>query len=390
MDSELIIRVVIDNLPTPDSRLISKFACCSKMSNKFARDYMNSLNVSEYLEKLGSGRKVFQTYLRTKARCASCNQTLTNLFNPLSSMNPTCENCTSQRFTYTTDAKRRYRLTSAELAKLDCIVTYHKTYRTELRQYPLNIVKSYSYFKHKGLPPLYIQHKDSQIRKRRHNQLDEMLAISIPQEYQSQLRNWEVCQTFVKSGIRGVRDMRSILGAYKPLKDTLNALDANHIEPLEYLIAYADNPVDTVGKIEHRLNYEATKSQRREELKNALAVHGLELRNDSVVCAEYIQQGTGELESIVKLMRQMNFFYKHTNYPVIYSQLSSQAYRIAKNDIYNEYGWVENLYYFEDLLEERIDRIQLSRVAKETVVNSLPADGIPEYLLPINQFVSSS
>jgi hypothetical protein len=378
MDSELVLKVVLDNLLTPDSRLISRIACCSKECNQLARDYMDTLNTLGYLRTLGSGRKLLQTHLRTKTRCALCNQTLTNLCNPLSIKNPTCEDCTSQRFIYTTDAKRQYRMTPGELAKLDCIVTYHKTYHTELRQYTLHIVKSYSYLKHKGLPPPYTHHTDSQIRKRRQNQLDEMLSTSIPLEDQVTLRNWEVCKTFIKSGNRGVRDMRRILSAYKPLKEALRPLNASHIEPLQFLVSYADNPLATMQGIQERL----ASDHRREELQKALAIHSLKLRNDSNVCAKYIQDGVGDLESIVKLMRQMDYFYKQSNYPKIYRRLLSEAYHTAKTDIYNEYGWIENLYYFEELLEERIDRPHLSRIAKAMVIKSLPDDKIPEFLLP--------
>ena len=143
MDTELVIRIVLDNLSTPDSRVLSRISCCSKDLFRIARDILETVHPRAM--QWGTGKKLLQTHTRTKTKCALCNQILTNLFNPLSHVNPSCEDCTRKRFIFTTEAQRRYRLTPAELARLDCLVTYHKTYHTELRQYPLHVVKAYSY-----------------------------------------------------------------------------------------------------------------------------------------------------------------------------------------------------------------------------------------------------
>lgn len=379
-NAELVIQIVLDNLPTPEAKVISRIACCSKDLHRMAQDYLASINIKN-LKLGGSGRKLLQTHTRTKSLCVHCNRKLTNLFNPLSQLNPSCEDCTKSRHIFTTEAQRRYRLTPTELAKFDCIITYHKTYHTELRQYPLHLIKAYSYLKHKGLPPPYVHHKDSQTRKRRQEQMESMLTKHIPVEHHQSLHDWIVVKSFIKSGDKGVREMQRILSAYKPLKEAVAALEsATHpIDILQYLVVYSENPEASLNMIRDRISDEQARDQRREDLKTALATHGLQLRSDSAVCEQYIQNGAGNLETTVRLMRQMDYFHKHTNYPRIYSQLLQDAYDTATQEIHDEHGWIENHYYFEELLEERIDRHALSREAKEIVLETLV--DVPDYLI---------
>lgn len=50
------------------------------------------------------------------------------------------------------------------------------------------------------------------------------------------------------------------------------------------------------------------------ELRDALAARGLELREDSRLCAEYIIDGDGDIEEIVDMMEEMSFLFQKTMY----------------------------------------------------------------------------
>ena len=66
------------------------------------------------------------------------------------------------------------------------------------------------------------------------------------------------------------------------------------------------------------LTHEENQKERRAELKRALAVYGLELRTDSTQCDRYINTGKGvngeTLDGVVRVMRQMDFYYRETDY----------------------------------------------------------------------------
>lgn len=384
MDIELVIQLTLANLPLPDPKIISKVSCLNRECNKIAKDYMSSVNLLKYIHTLGKGRKVHQTNLRTKSKCALCNAVLTDLNNPLSPVNPCCVLCTRQNFIFTTEAHQVYRLTLNELSKLDSLITYHRTYRTELRQYSLPIVKAVSYIKHKGLPPAFIRHKESPTRKHRFAQFTEMLKKLIPPDGQDEVINWKVSKAFLKNGAGGVRKMRNILAAYKPLKEAIDAIVAtaslHPTSPLEYLVDYVDAPEATLERIRAHIANEINKVKHKNELEAALANYGLALRSDSSVCAKYIREG-GDLDTTVKLMRQMDYFFRKTDYPAVYGELIEEAYHDAKHEIYETYGWIENAWYYEELLEERINRHQISRQAKEIVVTSL--NDLPDFMIPL-------
>lgn len=54
--------------------------------------------------------------------------------------------------------------------------------------------------------------------------------------------------------------------------------------------------------------------ERKNILIDKLAAHGLQLRDDSVLCNSYIDRGRGDLNKIVKTMKEMDWYYKNTDY----------------------------------------------------------------------------
>lgn len=92
------------------------------------------------------------------------------------------------------------------------------------------------------------------------------------------------------------------------------------------------------------LTHEDNQKERRADLKRALAAHGLELRTDSTQCDRYINTGRGvngeNLDGVVKVMRQMDFYYRETSYTKFVGQLKYE---------YREFG---ERYDMDFILEE--------------------------------------
>ena len=53
---------------------------------------------------------------------------------------------------------------------------------------------------------------------------------------------------------------------------------------------------------------------RYDKLMRVLKRYGLDLRDDSVICRNYIRFGEGKPEKIGKIMNEMRFFFAHTDF----------------------------------------------------------------------------
>ena len=60
------------------------------------------------------------------------------------------------------------------------------------------------------------------------------------------------------------------------------------------------------------------RQQRQEELETKLHQRGLELRSDSRLCDAYIDHGKGNVDEIVNIMHEMDFYHQHTEYRAFY------------------------------------------------------------------------
>jgi hypothetical protein len=56
------------------------------------------------------------------------------------------------------------------------------------------------------------------------------------------------------------------------------------------------------------------RTERENKLKTKLDEYGLTLRTDSKLCSQYINNGNGNLEEIVRIMKGMEFLYNNTKY----------------------------------------------------------------------------
>lgn len=125
--------------------------------------------------------------------------------------------------------------------------------------------------------------------------------------------------------------------------------------PVDHPIArwYVENGIDT-------LPYVVACVQRDRDLRAALAQRGLELREDSRLCENYVKRGRGTVHEIVDIMDEMRFYHAHTNYA---------TYR---KEIYNRHGYNMDASEISEQAKARAWRILLKRRSKEWLMQHLP------------------
>jgi hypothetical protein len=64
----------------------------------------------------------------------------------------------------------------------------------------------------------------------------------------------------------------------------------------------------------------AQRQRRQDRLVAALAARGCQLRADSSVCQAFVDDGEGDPEHIATVMEEMQFFFEHTAYAVLYDE----------------------------------------------------------------------
>jgi hypothetical protein len=93
-------------------------------------------------------------------------------------------------------------------------------------------------------------------------------------------------------------------------------------------------------------------------LISMLKKHNLQLRDDSLLCNNYIQNNIGDPEEIVKIMVEMDFYFKYTDYSDLIYEYTSNYIDYRKHYIYDDYG------YFNIKLSQK-EKNNLSEQAKK-------------------------
>jgi hypothetical protein len=109
-----------------------------------------------------------------------------------------------------------------------------------------------------------------------------------------------------------------------------------------YINSGTSSVEDVISQIRRQEEVGRTQDARRQELTRKLAAAGLTLRSDSRLCQQYISSATGDADSIVDTMKEMDWFFRCTNYATsrkfYYSNADSDYDTDDDDDYYNEYG----------------------------------------------------
>ncbi|KAJ3210720.1 hypothetical protein HDU67_005049 [Dinochytrium kinnereticum] len=96
---------------------------------------------------------------------------------------------------------------------------------------------------------------------------------------------------------------------------------------------------------------------RRDTMQAALQEKGLTLRDDSVLCSQYIRKGLGDLGAIVNIMVEMDWYFRCTEYETLRiihdSDYEDYGYRRRRDHVDSEYGKSRAL---EEWCKERVSK----------------------------------
>ena len=107
---------------------------------------------------------------------------------------------------------------------------------------------------------------------------------------------------------------------------------------------YIDEDNITINEI---IKYIKDKQERKNILISRLKEHNLQLRSDSELCSNYIEENDNDLDYVVNTMIEMDFYFKYTNYR---NEFKNVKYELGG--------------YYEDGVYE-YDYISISNIAKE-------------------------
>ncbi len=152
-----------------------------------------------------------------------------------------------------------------------------------------------------------------------------------------------------------------------------------------------------VGELEIACRSIRNAMRRMRALELALRECGCELRADSKLCTRFIDYGQGNIPEIVVTMREMEFYYTHTNYKNILDELWRDA-RASQNHRYDhhysdsddDYDRIDPHELSESAKHIALRRwVQLRRVTRDNLNTNLDAYNVPQSLhAPINVLIN--
>lgn len=140
----------------------------------------------------------------------------------------------------------------------------------------------------------------------------------------------------------------------------------------EYMYSTRNDIDNFITDLITHQKYKNNKKNRERMLSQKLKEKGLSLRNDSFVCKEYITGNRDDIDNVVTIMMQMQYFMTKTNYQNI---MKNTIYRYKYQLIYEDHHRDdENI---EELVQKHIP--VLSEEAKFKALQDKNIENIPEY-----------
>lgn len=92
------------------------------------------------------------------------------------------------------------------------------------------------------------------------------------------------------------------------------------------------------------------KNERKLYLKSKLKQLHLSFRDDSILCKDYINYRRHDINFIINMMMEMNYFYKYTNYPLNMSMLKNMYSNNFINYSYNNLSELAKIKTLEEIM----------------------------------------
>lgn len=157
----------------------------------------------------------------------------------------------------------------------------------------------------------------------------------VPEMYTDEFEEWEGYNSYVHGYDKAVlyeafwkdggREGEAISKKYVEWENAETDIKNRWLQIFDDTINVINNGNDELQKI--LLGDNKTKIGRKIILHNELKKKGLQLRNDSLLCNNFIEYNIGNLSNIVNTMVEMDFLYNKTNYrSMIYNQKNNINY----------------------------------------------------------------
>jgi hypothetical protein len=218
--------------------------------------------------------------------------------------------------------------------------------------------------------------REERKEKRESDRMNELLAIE--QKYNISMSNYYIdfCTgRITKNQIASI--IENLIEKKRRREEILNYPDFTNEEREKYV-----NSTITLDNFRNKL---IEQKNRKAELVKKLEDKGLQLRDDSKLCKQYIKHGEGNLQYIVDVMEEMDWFYKNTKYAKFYKEAKDREYE----DWRSYRSWGESFEYDSTEISEIAKKNAISDYLRRSMLTPLSPNAIqnkPEELLglPVN------
>lgn len=381
---------ILNNVDIPVHDLM-RLAVANKLSNDVVTD--NLAKKHAFYEKNKTEGRILPNNSVNKARfCSVCNNTKTAHVNPFTDK-VTCINCCKLLNITETFAKKTYKLTNEDLDRIDKYHSYCRIYRTTMTLYSKKDVIGLTLIKY-GIRriediPVKVRKSVMSAKEKRIEQLDNCFdkIVSIDENDKEQIKNLDICVEFLKNGTDGISKLRKQISSWDNFIEEFlkneylvqKILLKNSLKMYEYFEAFMVKPEETIFYMDKENKQILCKQERTIELTNALEAVGLTLRDDSSMCKQYICGEEDDLDMVVNMMREMDFFYTHTNYEMIMTLKLNDAYEEAKDYIYHDYGYIDDYEEYLEVLHSNVDKHYISKSIKKRILKNYRGE-IPDFV----------
>lgn len=381
MASYTSLNIILNNVDFAVHELMG-LAIANKNSNGVV--YENLAKKHAFYEKEINKGRILPNYSVNKAIfCSVCNNSKTSHVNPFTDK-VTCINCCKLMNISETYAKKTYKLTSEDLERINCHQSYCRIYRTTMTLYSKKDVIGLTLIKY-GIRnianiPVKVRKSVLSAKEKRIEQLNncfEQIA-SIDENDKEQIKKLDICVEFLKNGTDGISKLRKQISLWDDFIEVFlkneylvqEIILKNSSKMYEYFEAFMVKPEHTKKYMDNENKRIFSTQQRTLELTNALEAVDLTLRDDSSMCRQYICGEEDDLEMVVNMMREMDFFYMYTNYELLMSNELNDAYEEAKTYIYHDYGYIHDHEEYLDVLHSHVDKHNISRRIKKRILKN--------------------
>lgn len=354
--------------------------CTSKSLNKQATGeikfyqqlYISDPNKLEWMfEDTGKVQNMFIPKNKDTPLCSKCKTNISTCIDGFREIT-VCDDCKTKCVSLT-EARKTYKLTDDELSWLNYTEYYQRMYRKLITLYDLRDIRMLSFLKHGKIKPDIVKRDGNKARDKREEQLSKTLEqLSLTDN--ADIKSYSIVRRFLENGDQGVRKLKANLSKFVVFKEKLGDLyDTYKSELFDEYIESGDIVIQN----------ERSKGDRRSALVAKLGEYNLTLRCDSRVCDNFINNNTGgnigDINEVVRIMREMDWFYTKTNYPRVYKYYLDDEYREAKKIIRDSYGIIRDPDEYEEILDEYVDRDRISRKAKLKILRIVK--NVPEFVI---------